>query len=211
MGNKKKKKSKNIQILNSLLKWIGGFILGVATLYGIYLQSPYYETYKKGKEAELLPIIEIQQNNPDLDPFRPKNIEFAYPIVNNGKSRANNIEIQIFVPGETSVHFVPNIFELSYIKEKKEFGDSIEPKKLKFKTMVYKSKLLDAGDYSIMYISMNKSKFERLNSLPKLDYNTGIIDADLVFPHFTFIKYDEGQGIIKRKDSLILTKQYIKK
>ncbi|WP_417859629.1 hypothetical protein [Winogradskyella sediminis] len=208
MGKKKKRKSQVIKTLNSLSKWIGGFIIGAVTIYGVYLQSPYYETYKKGIEAELLPVIEIHQNNPDLDPFRPKNIELAYPIVNNGKSRANNIVIQIVVPGETSVHFIPNVFELDYIKEKKEFGDLINLKDLQFKTMVYKAKRLDSGDFSIMYISMNKSKFENLNNIPTLDYENGMIDSNLIFPHFTYIKYDEGQGIIKLNDTLKLRRKY---
>lgn len=201
--NMDNKKTKNR--INTFLKWIGAFILGAVTIYGVILQTPQYKEYLKEQEK---PIVELYQNNPGFDHFFPNNIELAYPITNRGNSRAENIELHVIVPGDSKIHFIPNIFELVKIKESDIVGEE-DINSLQFKTLIYRCKALDPNEHSILYISINKKKFEKYNSVKEIKISKPFKHKRVVTPNFEYFKFKQGKGVITLKDTLILVDKAI--
>jgi|TARA_B110000211_G_scaffold188405_1_gene214229 hypothetical protein len=129
----------------------------------------------------------------DLPEFKDL-IMLTYFIVNEGSKRANNIEIQLTVTPESVVGFIPSLFEFSHNREKRQYGDQFDQSKTSFMTNIYKANRIDPGDITVLYIYMNKEKFESINGLQTLDLSVDSSFDNRVIPNFGYFNYKEGKA-----------------
>lgn len=166
--------------------WILSLVLTIVL--GLFVTKKY--NYITSNKSSLI----LLQLDPMPADFYKNSIDFPYIIKNNGDTRVYNVRLKIIAPGGTKASRSPLLEFTS------DYSDTLDIRNPV--TFEYKCESLDPKETAIISLFINKTKYENDNNLPALKIGSKFSTKRILFPHFVYLKFDEGVGEISLKESL---------